>query len=364
MEFKNIAVERLYSQKMRSESYRTPETVVSWMGVVQAQDYPGAKWSIGLRLSNKTDKYIEKALKSKQIVRTWANRGTLHFVHAEDIKWLLNLLSQRFIKVNARRYRELGLDDKILLRSETILKDALEGTKGIKRSDLRSILEESGVSTEGQRFTFILQRASLDGYIHQGIAIKNDPVYYSMDDLPSSQLNHDEALKEISKRYFNSHGPATLKDFVWWSGLRVKDATKGLTSIKSQLYKFEIANKTYWSGRESIKSGDTEEGSPIVHILPIYDDYLLGYKDRGASIDDATKKLLKPQYGRFSQVIIVNGIVTGTWKREILGDKVSFKLNHYRKLTNSENEALISEIFKYAKFIDKECGDIETNFGV
>lgn len=361
MELNDIAIERLESQHMSTNKIRSPTKLVSWLMAVQAQEYDGAKWSIGLRLRDKSDKSIEKALKSKKIVRTWANRGTLHFVNSKDIKWLLKLLVPRLIKRNARRYRELGLDEKTLDKSKTILEESVSGINGLKRSRLREILKENGISTEGQRFTFILQRASLDGLICQGISIKNDPFYHSLKDFPSSQLTHDEALKEISERYFCSHGPATLKDFVWWSGLTVNDAKTGLKSLKSELTKHEIGNKIYWSKIDPLNREWKDQTTPNVKILPQYDDYLLGYKDRGASINETAKKLLQPKYGRFNPVIIVNGRVTGTWKREINGNKVFFKLNHFRPLNDLEKRALISEINDYSKFIDKKCVGIETN---
>lgn len=361
MELDDIAIERLESQHMGADWIRSPAKLVSWLMVVQAQEYEGAKWSIGLRLRNKTDKYVENALKSKKIVQTWANRGTLHFVNSKDIQWLLKLISPRLIKRNARRYRELGLDEETLNNSGKILEEALSGTNGIQRSKLREILMESNISTEGQRFTFILQRASLEGLIHQGISVKNDPTYHSSEDLPSSQLTNDEALKEIVSRYFHSHGPATLKDFVWWSGLTVKDAKIGLKSIKSELKMLEIGNKIYWSKINPIDRELKHLTRPNIRIIPQYDDYLLAYQDRGASIGKKIKQFLKPKYGRFNQVILVNGKVTGTWKREITKDNVTFKLNYFRPLKDSENEALISEIEDYSSFIDKNCWGIETN---
>jgi hypothetical protein len=361
MEFKDIAIERLESQHMGSSKLRSPSTLVSWLMAVQAQEYDGAKWSIGLRLGYKTDKYIEKALKSKKIVRTWANRGTLHFVNATDIRWLLKILAPRLIRRNSRRYQELGLDEKTLSKSEAIIEEAVLGTNGIKRSILKEILRENDISTEGQSFPFILQRASLNGLIHQGISINNDPVYHSLKDLPLIPLTHNEALIEISKRYFYSHGPATLKDFVWWSGLTVKNARTGLKSLKSELNKYEIGNKIYWSKIGSMNRELKDQTTPNVKILPQYDDYLLAYQDRGASIDETTKKLLQPKYGRFNRVILINGRVTGTWKREIDGNKVFFKLNYFRSLNDLEYGALISEINDYSRFIDKRCAGINTN---
>jgi len=356
MKLNEIAIERLESQHMSSNKIRSPAELVSWLVALQAQEYDGAKWSIGLRLKCKSDKYIEKALRSKKIVRTWANRGTLHFINSKDIKWMLKLLAPRLIKRNFRRYQELGLDEETLIKSETILEEAVSGTKGIQRSALKEILKENDISIDGQRFTFMLQRASLDGLIHQGISVKNDPVYHSLWELPSPQLTHDEALKEFSKRYFYSHGPATVKDFVWWSGLTVKEAQTGLKSIESELNSYEVGNKIYWS---KIGRKWKDQALPNVKLIPQYDDYLLGYQDRGASIDETTKKLLQPKYGRFNQVILVNGTVTGTWKRKISGNKVFFKLNNFRPLNGQENGALLSEIKEYSIFIDKECAGIE-----
>jgi len=351
MKLSRIAVERLYNQHIKLERSQTPEELVSWLGTVQAQDYYGAKWSLGLRLNGKTDKKIENALRSKKILRTWGNRGTLQFITASDVKWFLNLVAPHIITRNARRYRELGLDEKTLKKSNKILSNALDGTNGIERTELKHILEDNGVSTEGTRTAFILQRAALDGYIHQGIAIKNTPVYYSMEDLPDKELTIDDSLKEISKRYFLSHGPATLKDFVWWSGLIVKDAKNGLDSIKPILKNEIINGKKYWSKSSELRM---ESKSPMVNILPIFDDFLLGYKDRGASIDSRTKNILKPKHGIFSPTIIINGVVVGTWKRKIEGETVSVKFDLFKKLDDTEYEALNLEIIRYSEFLEKK----------
>lgn len=359
MELNDIAIERLESQNMSSNKIRSPAELVSWLVAVQAQEYENAKWSIGLRLRCKSDNYIEKALRTKKIVRTWANRGTLHFVNSKDIKWMLKLVAPRLIKRNFRRYRELGLDEETLSKAVTILEESVSGTKGIKRSILKDILKENNISVDGQRFTFMLQRASLNGLIHQGTSVKNDPMYHSLMDLPSPQMTHNEALSEFSKRYFYSHGPATIKDFVWWSGLTVKEAQTGLKSAESELNSYDIGNKIYWS---KIGRKWKDQTLPNVKLIPQYDDYLLGYKDRGASIDETTKEFLQPKYGRFNPVILVNGTVTGTWKRKISGNKVFFKLNHFRSLTSQENKALISEINNYSMFIDKEYSGIENSY--
>ena len=151
MQLKDIALKRIYSQHIKNQKLKHPSELVSWLGAVQAQDYSGAKWSVGLRLSGTTDKNVEQALKDRKLVRTWALRGTLHFVAASDIQWLLSLLAPRIISRNTRRYKELKLDESTLSLSNNILKNALNDDKYLNRRELLDILEQKGISTEGQR---------------------------------------------------------------------------------------------------------------------------------------------------------------------------------------------------------------------
>jgi hypothetical protein len=349
MNLRDIAIERLYSQHIEGQRFKFPDELVAWLGAVQAQDYAGAKWSIGLRLHGTTDKDIENALTEKKIVRTWALRGTLHFVAASDIQWILSVLAPRIIKRNTRRYNELKIDEKTLYHSNKVLKTALDEENQLNRRELLNILEQKGISTEGQRASYMLQRASLDGLICQGVAIGNNPTYMSMDDFPKPRkIKRENALAELAKRYFTSHGPATIQDFVWWSGLLVKDAREGLEIIKSELKKVVIEAKTYWmSPKTSINYV-----SPKVKLLPGFDEYLLGYRNRSASIEaDKVKKMLPPANGIFRSTIIVDGLVSGTWKRTFDNDKVLMAMKYFKTFNPSESEALTGELLRYSNFI-------------
>jgi hypothetical protein len=350
MKLNNIAIERLDSQHILNHKFKQPSQLVSWLGAIQAQDYSGAKWAVGLRLHGITDKNVEQELKDRKFIRTWALRGTLHFVAASDINWLLKLIAPRIIARNKRRYRELKLDDTTLSKSNNILKNALQDGKHLNRRELLTILQQKGISTEGQRAAYILQRASLDGLICQTIAYRNNPIYLSMDELSKSKVpNRIDSLVELAKRYFNSHGPATLKDFVWWSGLLVKDARRGLEEIKSTLKKEIIGGQTYyWRCSSSSALID----SPIINLLPGFDEYLLSYKDRGASIGPKKiKGRLFSTNGVFNPTIISDGQVVGTWKREFKNDHVLIKIRYFRKFTTPEEEALKSEVDHYGEFI-------------
>jgi DNA glycosylase AlkZ-like len=350
MNLNDIAIERLYSQHIEGQEIELPADLVSGMGAIQGQDYAGAKWSIGLRLPGISDDDVEQALRDKYIVRTWALRGTLHLVASSDIRWIISLLAPRIILKNSRRYKELKLDDETFSKSNRLLKKALDNNK-LTRSELLNILESKSISTTGQRAAYILQRASLDGLICQSITRHNNPTYISMDELPKSRkLKRNDALAELAKRYFNGHGPGTLKDFVWWSGLLVKDAKDGLEAIKYNLHSEVVKGETYWMSPISDKNPE----SPTVNLLPGFDEYLLGYRDRSASIDsDQSKNLLIHANGFFRSTIVVNGKVVGTWKRTIKKNTVSISINNFRRLSSVENEALVSEMNKYGEFLGK-----------
>jgi hypothetical protein len=349
MKLKDIAIERLYSQHIKNQKLKNPSELVNWLGVIQAQDYSGAKWSIGLRLHGITDKEVEQELKDRKLIRTWALRGTLHFVASADINWLLKLIAPRIIVGNNRRYRELKLDEATLSKSNKILQNALKDEKHLNRRELRDILEQKGISTMGQRMAYMLQRASLDGLICQTVTNQNNPSYISMDDLRKFKaLDRSDALVELAKRYFNSHGPATLKDFIWWSGLLVKDARAGLEEIKSSLKKEIIGEQTYWMSPEPSVHMET----PSINLLPGFDEYLLSYKDRSASIAPKINEALSPTNGVFSPTIVSDGQIVGTWKREIKKDQILIKIRYFRKLSSPEEESLNSEVKHFGEFIN------------
>ena len=345
----NIAIRRLCSQQLASSIFKRPEEVVAWFGGVQAQDYSGAKWAVGQRINGSTDADIEHALAEKKIVRTWAMRGTFHFVAASDIRWMLALLAPRIIERNARRYRELELDEETLKRSNEVIKNVLQGGNHLTRRELLPILEENGISTEGQRAHYMLQRASLDGIICQtGMYSNNNPIFISMDELPETNtLTRSEALAELTRRYFTSHGPATLQDFVWWSGLLSKDAKAGLEAVESSLESETIEGKTYWY---SPLAQNTKHSSPKAHLLPSFDEYLVGYKDRSASLEKVRSKKKNIENIMYP-TITVDGQIVGTWKRKFKGNEVIMHLKPGTAFNPDENEALDAAVHSFGEFL-------------
>jgi hypothetical protein len=268
---------RLHNQQIENSTFKTPAEVVSWLGALQGQDYAGTKWAVGLRIPGSTEADIERAIAAHSIVRTWAMRGTLFFVAPADVRWIVGLVGAQHIAGSARRYRELELDETTLARSDTILAKALAGSAGRTRSDLFAMLEQNGISTQGQRGYHMLVHAALNGLIYQTTAERGDPVFHLVDDLTPapSTLPHDAALAELVTRYFTSRGPATVQDFVHWTGMRVGDAKAGFEAVKAQLVCETIDGQDYWLSPTAAPE-PTPAPAGTVHLLPGFDEYLLG----------------------------------------------------------------------------------------
>jgi hypothetical protein len=349
----NIAAQRLHSQQIEQPRLQHPGEMVAWLGAVQGQDYAGAKWSLGLRLPDSTDAAIEQAIADKTIVRTWVMRGTLHLVTAADIRWLVALVGPRLIRQTASRYRQLELDEATMARSNAVLVKALAGGKQLDRKELFAILEQNTISTEGQRGVHMLRRASLDGLIYQGVVRRNNPTFMLLDELQPGPkpLERDEALSELARRYFTSRGPATLQDFAGWSGLTVGDARAGLEAVKSQLVQDTRTDEQYW---RSSSTPSEPANSPTVHLLPGFDEYLLGYKDRSAVLDPQQAHKVSPgKNGVFYPTIVIDGRIAGLWKRSFKKGAVIISPDpFYNALTAAEEHAFMAAAQRYAEYLE------------
>ncbi|HXV98765.1 MAG TPA: winged helix DNA-binding domain-containing protein [Anaerolineae bacterium] len=352
MTSQDIAQYRLYHQQIATTQFKKPGQVVSWLGGMQAQDYAGVKWSIGLRLPDATDTEIEQAIAAKTIVRTWPMRGTLHFVAPEDVRWMLALLTPRIIAQTAGRYRQLELDEVIFARSKELFAQALQGDKQLTRDEMLQLLEQANISTAGQRGYHILCRSAQDGLICFGPPSGKQQTFTLLDEwIPQAKsLARDEAIAELTRRYFMSHGPATLRDFAWWSGLTITDVRAGLELVKSQLIQEAVNGQTYWMSPDT---PTLKHNLSTAYLLPGFDEYLLGYTDRSDSLDPAYAKQVCPGgNGVFFPTIVINGRVVGTWKRTFKKDAIAIASNPFNGLSEAEVQAFAAAAERYGAFMD------------
>lgn len=347
----DIARLRLHNQHIANSTFEHPADVVAWLGAVQAQDYLGALWAVGLRMRSAVEADIEQALANRTIIRTWPMRGTLHFVAAADIRWMLELLTPRVVANNAQRLiRQFGLDEAVFARSKDLFERALEGGKQLTRNAMYEVLEAGGVSTASQRGLHILGRLAQDGVICFGARAGKQQTFALLDEWApgAKRMARDEALAEIAKRYFTSHGPATLQDFAWWSGLTTADAKAGLEMAKRFLVQEVSDGQTHWLASSTPAAKDS---SPTAYLLPAFDEYTVAYKDRSAVLDPKYTKQANSGNGIFYPAFVVDGRVVGTWKRAIKKNTVIITPSPFAKLRRAESGAFAEATSCYGKFL-------------
>jgi winged helix DNA-binding protein len=347
----DIAQRRLHNQHITRRTLETPQALVEWLGAVQAQDYAAAKWALGLRMHGMTDDEIEQAFTDGAILRTHVMRPTWHFVSPADIRWLLALTAPRVHQALASYSRKLELDDAVFGRTNDVLASALQGGKQLTRDELASALQQAGIATEGeQRITHIVMRAELDGIICSG-ARRGKQFTYALlaERAPQARsLDRDEALAELTVRYFTSHGPATVQDFVWWSGLTAVDARAGLAMVTSRLLNETVGGQTYWFS-PAMPPG--QYLSQAAYLLPNFDEYTVGYTDRSAIFDALHTSKLDPRGGLLTNTMVLDGQVIGTWRRTFRKTGVVIEANPYVSLSNTEICAFAGPASQYGTFL-------------
>jgi Winged helix DNA-binding domain len=349
MKVTDITRLRLQNQHLASQRFTKPRDIVKWLGAVQAQDYGGAVWAVGQRLKGCNSAVIEKAFTDGDIIRTHVLRPTWHFVAPGDIRWMLDLTAPRVLGFTSFRKRYLGLTDEILLKCANVLTEALQGGKQLTRNEIAAALQQAGIATDEQRFIHIMMELELKQLLCSGGRIGKQFTYALLEErVPKATvLSREEALATLTERYFTSHGPATLQDYAWWSGLTIGDSKKGLEMIKSKFTSDILDGNTYWFRDNGVAMGKLS----TAFLLPNYDEYIVSYKDRSAAI--AEKDIIKadPRGTLFSNNIVINGQIKGVWKHTFKKDGVVIGVSSFKPLSKANHETINSLSNRYAKFL-------------
>jgi hypothetical protein len=341
--------QRLFNQHVSGNPLPSAENVVRWLGAVQAQDYGAAKWALAQRMTGATDAAIDEAFAAGAILRTHLMRPTWHFVTPADIRWMLKLTAPRVNAVSAYYFRKWGVDDRVFARSRAVLVKALRGGRHLTRAALASALTRAGILGRGDdpmRLGGLMMRAELDAVICSGPRQGKQFTYALLDErVPAvPDISHEQAREELARRYFTSHGPATLQDFMWWSGVSAVDARAGLESIASTLSHETNGGRTYWHSTARRKARVKRE---TAYLIPVYDESLLSYRDsRGVYA------AYGPQVTRDNgQMIIVDGAWVGTWKRTIKKSEVVVNAHPFEKPTRARKDAIAAAADRYGRFL-------------
>jgi Winged helix DNA-binding domain len=351
MAFKNISHQRLLHQRIAGPSFDHPSQVVQWMGAMQAQDYNQALWAVALRTIAATQSDVEQAIAEGSIVLTWPMRGTIHAVSALDVRWMLNLCAPRKLAAAGLRLKQLELDLEILSRCEHLFRTALAGGPPMTRAAIFELLERSGISPTGQRGYHILWSLAQSGLICFGPKLGKEQTFVLLEEwVPNAPIkSRDDSLAELAKRYFTSHGPATVQDFAGWTGLTLRDARAGLESVQGQLVSEVRDQLEYWwaEGAMNVSAASVS----AVHLLPGFDEYILGYKDRRDVMTvEHAKRIVPGGNGIFLPMIVVDGQVVGKWKRTLKKNGVQVLLEPFLEIDSLE-ERVRNSVERYCAFV-------------
>jgi len=352
MTITDIAYQRLLNQRVVGSKFKTPKEVVGWLGAVQAQDYSMAKWAIGTRMMDATDDRIEAAINKGEIIRTHVMRPTWHFTLAEDIRWMLKLTSPH-IKSSIKSYQaKLGLSEKIFKRTNEIIEKLLRGNNHLTRTEIITEIKKKKISADNLLAIHIMFDAELNSIVCNGPMRGKQFTYALMDErIPTAKsLTPEEALHRLSMKYFTSHRPATIQDFAWWSGLPAPKTKAGLELVKEKLACEKVEGKIYWFDPAVLPNQSPNLQPPL--FLPAFDEFMISYTDRSASLDPKFSKVMMVGNGIFRPIIVVDGKIIGIWLRTIKKNHVVIEPHFFRpkeKLKKKEIEVLLKP---YGKFLN------------
>jgi hypothetical protein len=345
-----LARKRLDNQGLSRTRFRAAPEVVRWFVAVQSQDFWGAKWGVGQRLpDDATDAAVGRAFDAGEILRTHVMRPTWHFVAPDDIRWLLALTAPRVHRFNGFVYRKYEMDARTITRSRNVIERALEAGGHLTRDELAAAIRRAKIPIDGIRLAYFVMHAELEAAICSGPR-RGRQFTYALTDRRAPRarrLTRDEAIVELTRRYFASHGPATARDFAWWSGLPLKDARDGLAALGAVVERETIGDLTY--GLVPSRLGP-RPSSPLVHLLPNYDEGLIAYKDR-AMPGGWPAPAGAARHGNFPHHLVIEGRLAGGWRRRLTPRAVAIDVLPYRAMTRGERQSLERQVARQGAFM-------------
>jgi hypothetical protein len=354
MKFEEIGRTRVDAQGIARADFAKPGEAVAWLGAMQAQNFAEAKWSMGLRMPEAAEADIDRAIAKGEIVRTWPMRGTLHFVAARDVHWMRELLTPRILAAGRKRHEELELTDAVMARCGKIFEKALGGGRHLTREALSELLEKSKISVDTHRSYHIFWRLAQEGLICFGIHEGKQATFTLLEEWVPGRKKRDreESLAELARRYFTSHGPATAQDFAGWSGLVAADVKLAVELAAKGLRQEKIEGKVYYMAPET---GASSAESKRLFLLPGFDEFMLGYRDRSPSLEAKhAAKIVPGSNGVFVGTVVENGRVLGTWKREFVRNEVVVECKPFAKFSAGQKDGIKKAVAKFGTFLGKK----------
>ncbi|MFJ5699495.1 winged helix DNA-binding domain-containing protein [Arthrobacter sp. NPDC093139] len=356
---------RLASQGLLGKGFAGVPEAVRGMTALQAQDLQAALWAVGLRVPGAGLSEVRAALNVGTVVRSWPMRGTLHLLAPEDLRWILNITTPRLVQGMASRHRQLEIAAGDVEVCRKIALDLVSGAGsesgmpvGATRGELFAAFEAGGQPPTGQRGVHLLGLLCQSASLVPGPLEGNQQKFVAFDDwiATSRDLGREEGLAELLLRYLGSHGPATVRDFAWWSNTSLTEARAALAAVRGELVELEFDGTGYWlSPATAALLDDGVPGQRTVLALPGFDEFVLGYTDRSLVLPpEHAQKIVPGGNGVFKKAIVAGGEVVGTWARQGTGRSAKFvpePFDDTGPLGPSALAAFIRAVERYERFL-------------
>ena len=337
---------RLLNQQLIAPQFSSPHDVVEWMGALQAQDYKMMRWAVGMRCKRPSLKAFTKDYNTGRIIRTHLFRTTWQLVAGEDFRWILDLCREPALRGLQGWMKTNGvfIPEAEQAAVQQVFVEVFSRKKSVLKEDFANALEDRGMPMSDQRLSYHIRLAEYSGLLCSGdLTPLRRTCALVADKLPSARsLPREEALALLARKYFRSHGPATVEDLSWWSGLGLIECRKAMASLGSELGLERCKKMDLYLHQDSRTRGFR---GGCVHLLPPYDEYLIGYKSRHISLHPDHSHRAHNNSGLFWPVLLQDGEVIGNWTAtgpvtvDIFNNKASLN-----------EEALQKEINRYNSF--------------
>jgi hypothetical protein len=347
----SVTLERLNNLRLLPPPTGSIPELVHSLVAVQAQDFGGTKWAIGLRTGT-SEADVDQAFHEGSILRTHLLRPTWHMVAPEDIRWLVNLSSEKILRSSAPLFKRFELDARTLNKATKVMAKALAGRQ-LAREDLRAVLEQSGISTHGDlRYSYLLVYAEMECAICSGGREGKQFTYALFDDrAPNARtMSREDSIAELAYRYFMTRGPATVQDFAKWSWLTLTECRRGLAAVENRLHAHEVDGTRMWSAPGVSPNFDHK---PLAQFLSIYDEYIASYKDPRALHKPEHGALLKAMGNALTGVLLIDGQIAGTFRRSDKTKHLLLAVTLLRKVSRAERTSIQQNAEQCAGFFGR-----------
>lgn len=305
---------RLLNQQLIVPQFDNPTDVVSYMGAMQAQEYRMMRWAVAMRTRKPSLKAFKEAFDKGEIIRLHLMRGTWQLVSAHDYWSMINVFAPKAIAVTKgwMSSNKISIPDEELMRIRDILAQTAADLGSVTKEDFVYALAERDIRMDDHRLSYHIRMAELSGILCSGDLLPHKATYALTANKvkQNEKMDRDEVLLNITYKYFQSRQPATLEDYVWWSGLNISDCRKGIALLGNHISMEKYKGREFYL-TDNCRTRGFRKGNFL--LIPPYDEYLISYKSRDIVLPSEHRHRAHNNSGIFQPIIAYDGIICGNW---------------------------------------------------